>query len=384
MLLCAMLLEGKHAHAQAAKAAHDPDTIVLTNGDTLTGRIDKMTYGNVSFHDDVLGDLSIPLSKISMMHTKTAFAAGSTMEPLTKKNAAEAVAIGNVNMDKQNLTVTPPDGKVREFPTKDLSFMLNDDAYQRELHNQSDFFYGWTGNATLGATLVQATNSSQTYTTSVGFVRAIPTIAGLPAGSKTILNLSGTYGLARNPEIISGGIVYQTPSVTKTDILHGDLEYDKFFTSMIFGLVNSSADHNYGNGLQLQQAYGAGIGWSILRNPQNDLSVRAALQYEQQQFYNGITSGLGTPTENLAGALLSETWSRSFPHNIKFKESITVNPAFNVPNAYSGVGLTSFIVPVYKRLNFSVTATDNYLGDPPQGFLRNTFQLTTGITYTLK
>ena len=372
---------------QAAKAPTPPenqDTITLTNGDTLTGKVSKLTLGKVSFHDDVLGDLTIPVNKIKAMNTKTAFAAGSTTEPLTRKNVAEEVPLGKVSIEDQVVKITPTDGTVHEFPAKDLSFMLDVDAYQRELHNESDLFYGWNGTATVGATLVEATNSSQTYTGAVAFVRAIPTIAGLPAGSKTILNMSGTYGLAKNPQIISGDTVYQTASVTKTDILHGDLEYDKFFSSTIFGLVNASADHNFGNGLQLQQAYGAGIGWAILRSPQNDLSFRAALQYEQQQFYNGITSGLGTPTDNLVGALVGETWNRTFPHNMKLKESITLSPTFNLVNSYSGVGSASFLFPVYKRLNFSITTTDNYLGDPPEGFLRNTFQLTTGITYTLK
>jgi Protein of unknown function, DUF481 len=378
---------GNQTRAQAVKAAKPPDnqdTITLTNGDTLTGKVGKVTFGKVAFHDDVLGDLTIPLSKIKTMNTKTAFAAASTAESLTRKNVAEEVPVGKVSIENETVKITPQSGGERQFPAKDLSFMLDAEAYQRELHNESDFFYGWTGTATVGATLVEATNSSQTYTGTLAFVRAIPTIAGLPAGSKTILNLSGTYGLAKNPQIISGDNVYQTASVTKTDILHGDLEYDKFFTSTIFGLVNASADHNFGNGLQLQQAYGAGIGWAILRTPQNDLSLRAALQYEQQQFYNGITSGLGTPTDNLVGALVGETWNRNFPHNMKFKESITLSPTFNLVNSYSGVGSASFLFPVYKRLNFSITTTDNYLGDPPEGFLRNTFQLTTGITYTLK
>jgi Protein of unknown function, DUF481 len=388
MLVCVVLSVGEsQTQGQAAKAAKPPDnqdTITLTNGDTLTGKVGKVTFGKVTFHDDVLGDLTIPLSKIKTMNTKTAFAAASTTESLTSKNVADEVPVGKVSIENQTVKIEPQSGGAREFPAKDLSFMLDADAYQRELHNESDFFYGWNGTATVGATLVEATNSSQTYTGTLAFVRAIPTIAGLPAGSKTILNLSGTYGLAKNPQIISGDNVYQTASVTKTNILHGDLEYDKFFTSTIFGLVNASADHNFGNGLQLQQAYGAGIGWAILRTPQNDFSVRAALQYEQQQFYNGITSGLGTPTDNLVGALVGETWNRTFPHNMKFKESITLSPTFNLVNSYSGVGSASFLFPVYKRLNFSVTTTDNYLGDPPEGFLRNTFQLTTGITYTLK
>jgi hypothetical protein len=369
---------------KAAKPAGNQDTITLSNGDTLTGKVSKVTFGKVTFHDDVLGDLTIPLSKIKSMNTNTAFAAGSTTESLTRKNVAEEVPVGKVSIENQTVKIAPQEGAAQEFPAKDLSFMLDADAYQRELHNESDFFYGWNGTATVGATLVEATNTSQTYTGTAAFIRAIPTIAGLPAGSKTILNLSGTYGLAKNPQIISGDNVYQTASVTKTDILHGDLEYDKFFSSTIFGLVNASADHNFGNGLQLQQAYGAGIGWAILRTPQNDLSFRAALQYEQQQFYNGITSGLGTPTDNLVGALIGETWNRTFPHNMKLNESITLSPTFNLVNSYSGVGSASFLFPVYKRLNFSITTTDNYLGDPPEGFLRNTFQLTTGITYTLK
>ncbi|MDE1177367.1 MAG: DUF481 domain-containing protein [Edaphobacter sp.] len=356
----------------------------MSNGDALTGKVGKVVYGNVSFHDDVLGDLTIPLNKIKSMHTATVFATGLTTQKLKKKNIAEQVPVGTIKLENETLSVLLPENKVREFPVKDISFMLEEAAYTRELHNQSDFFYGWNGTVTLGAALVSATNSSQTYTGGVGLVRAIPTIAGLPAGSKTILNLSGTYGLAKAPEIISGGTVYQTESVTKTNILHGDLEYDKFFSPMVFGLVNGRADHNFGSGLELQHAYGAGIGWAILRTPQNDLSFRTSLQYEQQLFYNGITSGLGTPSENLVSASIGETWSRVFPHNIKFNESVSLNPTFNVIQAYSGVASAGFVFPLYKRLNFSVMNTDNYLGNPPEGFRRNSFQFTTGVTYTLK
>ena len=382
MIWAVLALCGARAGAEAHKAG--TDTITFINGDQLTGKLGKVVYGTVSFHSDVLGDLSIPLTKIKTMHTTEAFAAGSKEQHLTKKNVAEQLPTGKIALEGDTLKVLLPEGKVREFPAKDIGFMLDEPAFQRELHNESDFFYGWYGTATLGATVVKATNSAQTYTGAVALVRAIPTIAGLPAGSKTILNLSGTYGLAKDPLIVSGDDVFQTPSVTKTDILHGDLEYDKFFSPMVFGLTNGSADHNFGNGLQLQQSYGAGPGLGILRTPQNDLAVRAILQYEQQQFYNGLTSGLGTRTENLVSASIGETWSRTFPHNVKFSEYVTLNPTFNVVRAYSAVAGASFVFPVYKNLNFSVSTTDNYLGDPPEGFLRNTFQFTSGITYTLK
>jgi hypothetical protein len=81
---------------------------------------------------------------------------------------------------------------------------------------------------------------------------------------------------------------------------------------------------------------------------------------------------------------IGERWSRTFAHNVKFNEYVTLNPTFNVVRAYSGVAGASFVFPVHKNLNFSVSTTDNYLGDPPEGFQRNTFQFTSGITYTLK
>lgn len=360
------------------------DTITFKNGDTLTGTIDKVTFGNVSFHSDELGNLKIPLTKIKAMHTATAFAAGSKTEHLTNKNLAKQVPVGRIALENNTVKVMLPQGGVREFPARDLSFMMRKSAFRRELHEQPDLLYGWYGTVSLGATVVQSTNSALTYTGAVQLVRAIPTVAGLPAGSKMILNLSGTYGLAKSPEVVSGQQVIQTASVTKTDILHGALEYDKFFTPMVFGLVSGGADHNFGQGLQLQQAYGAGGGLAILRTPKNDLVVRGSLQYEQQQFYNGVTSGLGTQTENLVGASIGETWSRAFPYHIKFNQYVTLNPTFNVVRAYSGVAGAELIFPAYKNLNFSVSVTDNYIGDPPEGFMRNTIQLTTGVTYALK
>ncbi len=152
--------------------------------------------------------------------------------------------------------------------------------------------------------MVESTNSAQTYTGSVALVRAIPTSYWLPSASKTILNLSGTYGLARDAQIVSDDTVLQPASVTKTDILHGGAEYDKYVSPTFFALVNASADHNFGSGLQLQQAYGGGLGWSVLNNPKSNLDLKAAMQFEQQQFYNGSSSRFGTPTDNLASAAL--------------------------------------------------------------------------------
>jgi hypothetical protein len=365
-------------------SAENPDTITFNDGEQLAGNLISVLGGNVTFHSDILGNVTVPLEKVKTLNTAHPFAVVEKDKRVTRKTAVEQIPVGSVTLKNNSLSVSPPHGEEKSIPENRIASLLDAATFHREIQNESDFFYGWAGSITLGASLVEATNSAQTYTGAIALMRSIPTTAWLPPASKTTLNLSGTYGLAKNPEIISDGAIYQGASISKTNILHGDAEWDKYLSPVIFGLVNASADHNFGNGLQLQQAYGAGLGWSIIKQPKETFDVKATLLYQQQQFYNGIESGLGTPSINVIGADLNESWSRTFAHNVKFNEYVTLTPTFNVVRAYSAVGNANFVFPVYKKLNFTLSSTDNYLGDPPEGFHRNSFQFTAGITYVVK
>ncbi len=366
------------AHAQTT------DTITFSDGEQLAGKLISVLGGNVTFHSDILGNVTVPLDKVKTLNTSHPFAAVEKNQRVTRKTAVEQIPVGSIALKNNSVSVSRSHGEEKSIPESQIASLVDDATFHREIQSESDFLYGWAGSITLGASLVEATNSAQTYTGSVALVRTIPTIAWLPPASKTTLNLSGTYGLAKNPEIISNGEIFQAASTSKTDILHGDTEWDKYLSPAIFGLVNASADHNFGNGLRLQQAYGAGLGWSIIKQPKENFDIKATLLYQQQQFYNGLESGLGTPSVNVIGADFSENWSRTFAHNVKFNEYITLTPTFNIVRAYSAVGNANFVFPVYKRLNFTLSSTDNYLGDPPEGFRRNSFQFTAGITYVMK
>jgi hypothetical protein len=364
--------------------AETPDTITFSDGEQLAGKLISVLGGTVTFHSDILGNVTVPLEKVKTLNTAHPFAVVEKNQRVTRKTAVEQIPVGSIALKSNSVNVSPPNAQEKSFPENQIASLVDATTFHREIQNESDLLYGWGGSITLGASLVDATNSAQTYTGAVALIRSIPTIAWLPPASKTTLNLSGTYGLAKNPEIISNGGIFQAASTSKTNILHGDAEWDKYLSPVIFGLVNASADHNFGNGLQLQQAYGAGLGWSIIKQPKETFDVKATLLYQQQQFYNGLESGLGTPSVNLIGADLNESWSRTFAHNVKFNEYITLTPTFNVVRAYSAVGNANFVFPVYKRLNFTLSSTDNYLGDPPEGFRRNSFQFTAGITYIVK
>ncbi len=262
--------------------AQTPDTITFNDGEQLAGKLISVLGGNVTFHSEILGNVTVPLEKVKTLNTAHPFAVVEKNQRVTRKTAVQQIPVGSIALKNNSLNVSPSNAQEKSFPAKPIASLLDAATFHREIQNESDLLYGWAGSITLGASLVDATNSAQTYTGSVALIRSIPTIAWLPPASKTTLNLSGTYGLAKNPEIFSDGEIYQAASISKTDILHGDAEWDKYLSPVIFGLVNASADHNFGNGLQLQQAYGAGLGWSIIKATernlrcQSDLAVSAA------------------------------------------------------------------------------------------------------------
>jgi hypothetical protein len=58
----------------AAQDQSAPDTLVLSDGNTLRGKLVKEVSGTVTFHTDSLGDLDVPWTKVKELHTAENFA----------------------------------------------------------------------------------------------------------------------------------------------------------------------------------------------------------------------------------------------------------------------------------------------------------------------
>src|ERR1700760_4213407 len=202
----------------AQTTAPPPDTIIFTDGEQLAGKLVSVIAGTVTFHSDVLGNVTVPLAKVKTLHTAQSFASVEKNQRITSKAARGSIPVGSVALENGAMRISPPQAQEKSIPAGSIGSLIDADSFHRELKGDSYFLYGWTGNITLGASLVKSTNSAQTYTGSVALVRSIPTIAGLPPISKTTLNLSGTYGLAKSDLVIIDGEVYQAASISKTDI----------------------------------------------------------------------------------------------------------------------------------------------------------------------
>ena len=348
-----------------------PDVLVFTNGDQLTGKLVRADGGSVVFKSDMAGELTISFDKIKELRSSGNFSMLKKGPP-SKTNL---VGQGQVNVADNNVTVTsvPP----VTLAIKDVGYVIDTPTYDREVHHELGFFHAWNGSITAGATLVRSTDNITSFTLGMSLARLSPTVDYLPRHTRTTLNLIETYGKATSPVIPQTIPPSPSPVVTKTSIFHADAERDWYFTPRLYALANTAFDHNFSQGLDLQQLYGGGIGWTPIQEERQQLDLKADVHYERQSFFS-------QPEVDLIGSIFGEAYHRNLPRKIVFTQAAAYIPSWNDSKAYSAMATVGIVLPTWKRLGASFAATDNYLNNPSPGYKTNSFQFVAGLTYTLK
>jgi hypothetical protein len=371
------------AQSPAAKPA--PDVIVFTNGDQLTGTLERADGDSFVFKSDVVGEVTVSADKIKELHAGGKFVALKKGEKITRTSKQP----GAITYGDNAVTVADIPSKTPEVvPIKDLAHLIDSVTYGKEVTSNPGIWYGWNGSVSGGITLVESTQTGQTYNLAVNLIRLIPSVSFLPPRTRSTINVLETYGKITQPVIPQTNP--PTPdTVAKTNIFHADAEHDKYFTTKIYGLVGVSFDHNFAQGLNLQQIYGAGVGWTVIQTPVQEFDVKADVHYERQNFIQptpvaGQPPAPVTPSTNLIGSSFTELYHRNLPAKIIFTESGTFIPAWNNSDAYSAIFGAGLQLPTYKRFSLNVNVLDNYLNRPAIGFKSNSLQFVTGVLYTLK
>ena len=368
------------AHAQTAKPrANAPDVLIFTNGDQLTGTLLHGAGSSIVFKSDMAGEITVPLDKIKELRSHGSFAILRKDTPIKSIAAAQQVAVqGTVSVADGSLTVDRPSAAPQPVPTAQIALILDQATFAQETSGKSGFLSGWSGALNGGATIVRSTDYGETLTAGIGLVRSAPRVSFLPARNRTSFDLQETYGKLTSPVIPQTTPTPTPAAVTETSILHADAERDEYFSASFFALGQTAFDHNYSQGLNLQQIYGGGIGYTPLKRPNQELDLKATVQYEKQAFQTAASN------VNLVGSTISETYHRTLPRKLVFSEFGNFIPAFNQSSDYSANASGTLTLPVYKRLSVGFTATDNFLNNPSAGYNKNSTQFVTAISYTLR
>lgn len=373
-LVVPILLCVRWGGAQAPPAAGNkpqPDVLILNDDERVIGHFVGSNGTSVTFKSDLLGNVTVDWSKIKQLQTQGQYAVLPKDAQLRPHTNVSNIPQGSLKMTEQKLTVTPEAGAAPQVVSVgDAGQVLEEATFRKQVEPPHiGFNEDWTGTVTGGLSIVQATQESRTFTGAVSLVRAIPVETEFPPRNRTTFDFSGSDGHLSQPG---------QPSV-RTEIVHADAERDQYFTySRVYGFGAVQFDHNYSQGLTLAQNYGGGIGWTIIRTPDETLDIKGSAEYVRQTFQ------VASSNHNLIGSNFSQSFLRKFKGGISFTEQFSVTPAWNILSAWMATGNAAINFPVYKQLSFTVSVLDTFLNDPPPAFRKNSLQATTGLTYTLK
>jgi uncharacterized protein DUF481 len=371
--LCTICLQAAVLAAQTPppKAAPPkPDTLVLNDDERLIGHLVRSNGSSVVFKSDLLGEITVDWSKIKELHTSGRYAVVPKNVKLTRHGELGAIPRGSLNEAGQTITVGQPDGApAKSIPVADTAQVLPESVFDKDVVHGPGLLQAWTGAVTAGATVVQATQESRAFTGAFNLVRAVPTETWLGPGNRTLVDFSASEGFVSQPN---------TPKV-KTEIVHAHAERDQYFSgSRVYGFGQAIFDHNFSQGLDLQQNFGGGIGYTAIKQSDLTLDLKGSANFVRQTF------AIPGVDHNLAGSTFAESLWRKFPRGMTLLQQFTVSPAWNELHAWMATASASLTVPVYDRLSFSIGLMENFLNDPAPGFKKNSFQGITGLTYSFK
>ncbi|HEY0308406.1 MAG TPA: DUF481 domain-containing protein, partial [Acidobacteriaceae bacterium] len=322
------------------KAKPEPDVILFTNGDQLSGTLLRGVGDSVVFKSDVAGEITVPLAKIKELRSTGSFAVLRKGRLVSRTT----VETGTLDVRDNEVTVAYPTNPPETLPVKAVAFVIDQTTYDHELQRLPGWRYGWNGTVTAGASFVRSTNNGSTFNGALALVRAIPTVPWLPARNRTTFNMAETYGKLSEP-VIPPTDPPTPDTVVKTNIYHTDAERDEYFTQRGYGLVQMAFDHNFAQGLQLSQSYGGGVGWTLIKQPKQQLDVKGDMHYLKQTFQTPASN------QNLVGSTLAEVYVRRLPRKMVFNQNASLIPAWNNLDAYAANINGTLLLPVFKRFS---------------------------------
>jgi hypothetical protein len=386
LLPVGVLAQGAKPDA-AKKPAKTPDTLVFSNGEQLTGELETASADGITFKSAMAGEIKVPWKNIKELRSDKEFALLTKGERLTRKSARAVVPEGKVSADDKMLTVATATGP-KVVPIADANLLVDGAAFDKAVNHPPGFFHGFGGTAQGGVALVRSTQNSTTFNGGINLVRATPEVSWLPARTRTVLDYNQSYGTVSQP-----GTTPATPTI-ETNVFHADAEQDQYFSPRAFVFGSATFDHNFSSQLDLQQAYGAGLGLTLLKNAHRQLDLKGDAHYEKQRFFNSAlnpTFIATTQNQNLFGSTFSEKYLRYLRYGLVLNEFGSFSPSWfqsnssaTQPNAYSGHVNATLGFPLFKGIGFNIGAVDDYVNNAPAGSKRNTSQFTTNLTYTIK
>ncbi len=319
------------------------DTVVLTNGDRLTGEIQKLADGKLSLKTGYAGDVHIDWKVVDQLTTDGAV----EVETHSGKRY-----MGTIQSSPEGWEITS--GDVTRTVTAPLVVGLS--AVSED--GGPSFWERLEGNVDIGYNLTRG--NSRLTQSSVG--------------------LGGAY---RKPgykvQARASSIFSRQNAAAATSRQSANLRYDKFLGPRLLAFAVGGLERNDRKRLNLRSAAGGGVGWKLQNTQNSELSVLGGLTYTNEQFH-ADAAGIA-PGDSFGEGLLGLEWNTTPFDSVHFTTSVSLRPSLAGAGRYRIEYDSSVRIPLINRLTWSLSLFDRFDSDPPVAVQRNDYGLVSAFGF---
>jgi putative salt-induced outer membrane protein YdiY len=225
------------------------DTLLMDNGDRLSGRITRVDKGKITVATDYAGEVNVDVGKIRSLESD---------QLMTYSVDKKQHIYGSLSADNGRLRLHPEDGGEPVDVVFDVHrFVVPGRVTGRE--------WKFTGHANIGGSDVRGNTVTSRARVDAEMVAQ-----------------------RENFRVIAGTTVnHATDHHQETEsnvLLHA--KYDRFITLKHYGYGNTTLEHDRFKDIRLRSTVGAGRGYDVFASPQTNLSVEGGLSFVHTDFYS--------------------------------------------------------------------------------------------------
>lgn len=335
------------------------DTLVLNNGDRISGTFESADAKAITFKTDYAAEIKVNWSEVKEV---------TTDKPMFVEAKNQNQLNGTLTLENSNVVVhTTTAGEVN-VPVANVTAVRSEEAqaaYEKSLHPGP--LAAWTGGASVGFALARGNSD----TTNLA--------AGFNADRKTHDDEIKAYvtSVYSTTGAIAGG------TVTANAIL-GGMRYDRDLTSRLFAFVGADFTHDALQSLDLQQIYSAGLGWHVIKHPTTTFDVLAGANYTRDSFSGPTaTSASTTVNQSFPALTLGEDFAKKIGSASSITEDFTYYPDLQAFSEYRYAADAGWSTQIKKWLGFQVAFSDRYISNPPiLGTKKNDVLFSMGLKFS--
>lgn len=310
------------------------DQVILFNGDSLSGTVEKVADGKLTLKTDYSGPIDIDISKIKKIFT---------VAPVEVHLHSGEVLKGQLRSIEDGQVVVERSGE-REATSIDWEKVASINPPPTK----------WTGSITVGGN----TQTGNTHRNGASFI----------------------FDASRKTEIDRFSLGYQFNYVHEdTEVTarnhYGYLKYDYFFTKQLYGYLGMELLSDTFRDLRLRIAVGPGVGYQVWDDAIKFLSFEAGLSYVNE------THKAGADVDFLT-ARLGADFRYKITNLISFTDKVVFYPRLDHIGRYLLRNEAALLAPVGSGWAMRLANILDRDSNPPAGIKKNDLQWILGLQYS--